>query len=497
MNQRAAERSSGARYGPSVSSGGSQPSGDRDDNHPLVVAPRVEHLPLGELEWERYERLLRRLAREERGLRRVRLYGSRGQSQYGIDLVGQASDGTGEAIQAKRYTTFKPADLTAAVKKFLKHRHEIPFNVERLFVAAACDVDRRQITDELYRLTTAHPDLEIEFWDRRSQCDMLRRRRDIVAEFFGDQAVDVFCYPAPSSVVPAVAPDRVRIADALMGGPAQVTGATAALARADRLQVDAPDGAATAVQEAIQLLRDGGFAAHAAVLVPRRADLLARAGAHDDAVRLLSDEFWRAVDSQYEDDAASIARAMSAHEPSPTVKPLVAIVEHALLVLHHPVGRPAVGCEALDGDAVVVELARLMLLMAQATTVDPTCTWVAEHAEQMSALADRLDRTSRDRGTTDRGVVVALRCEIADATGDWTDLLTAARRHRLARSDAALVLARYALHLAERGDHDEADQAWADATEQGCLAGEDARAASWVHARRILSSRFQGITRSR
>ena len=30
---------------------------------------------------------------------------------------------------------------------------------------------------------TAHPDVEIDFWDRRTQYDMLRRRRDIVLEF--------------------------------------------------------------------------------------------------------------------------------------------------------------------------------------------------------------------------------------------------------------------------------------------------------------------------
>jgi len=127
-----------------------------DHGRPLVVAPRLEYLPLHELPWKRFELLLRRIAQRERGLRRVRLYGSRGQSQYGIDVAGQAPDGTGEAIQGKRYATFALADLTSAVARFIECRKEIPFTVDRLFIAAACEADRRQITDELYRLATEH-----------------------------------------------------------------------------------------------------------------------------------------------------------------------------------------------------------------------------------------------------------------------------------------------------------------------------------------------------
>lgn len=110
---------------------------------------------MNELPLERYELLLHRIARDERGLRRVRLYGPRGQSQYGIDLAGHAPDGTGEAIQGKCYIKFTPADLTAAVARFIECRPEIPFAVDRLFGAAACDSDRRQVTDELYRLAAA------------------------------------------------------------------------------------------------------------------------------------------------------------------------------------------------------------------------------------------------------------------------------------------------------------------------------------------------------
>ncbi|MDQ2706298.1 MAG: hypothetical protein M3Z25_01040 [Actinomycetota bacterium] len=465
-----------------------------DDGRPLVVAPRLEHLPLIELPWERYELLLRRIAQQERGLRRVRLYGSRGQSQYGIDLAGQAPDGTGEAIQGKRYVTFTATDLTAAVAKFVDNRSRIPFPVDRLFIAAACDADRREVTDELYRLAAAHPNVEIDFWDRRTLCDMLRRRRDIVVEFFGDAAVDAFCYPASLDVVPVSPPERVELADALLRGPAEITGARARLALAERLQVDEPERAADAVQDAIELLRDGGFAAHAAVLVPRRAELLGRAGRHDDGVRLLSGEFWRAVDVDNNDEADALLRAMRAHDLSTTTEKLVLIADHALTVLRDPLGLPPVALDDLPEDSVTVEMARLALLVAQTSAIDPGCTWAADHAERLAALADQVEGTNEDTDA-DRGALANwIRIEVAEATGEWANLVTTARRHRLPRSVAARVLARYGMHVAERGGHDEADQAWADATEQGCLSGDHAHAAEWVHARRVLSSRHQGIS---
>lgn len=467
---------------------------ESSDQGPLIVAPRLERLPLHELPWEQYELLLRRLAQDERGLRNVRLYGVRGQSQYGIDLAGQAADGTGEAIQSKRYQSFTPADLTAAVDKFITHRAEIPFPVGRLFVAAACDADRRQVTDELYRLIAEHPNVEIDFWDQRTQCDMLRRRRDIVAEFFGDSAVAAFCYPAPLDVVPVAPADRVVLADALLRGPAEVTGAGLRLALADRLQADQPDRAADAVQDAIDLLRSGGFAPHAAVLVPRRAELLQRAGRHDDGVRLLSDEYWRAIDVPDETEAQTLLHGMRADDSSPISRNLVAIAEHAMTLLLRPFGAPDIPMDEVDA-TVVVEQARLALLAAQTAAIDPSCTWRADNAEAMSTLADRVEALAgaEHGGSVHVTLAVALRVEVADATGEWTQLLTAARRHRPSRLVAARVLARYAMHVAERGGHGKADQSWSDAIEQGCLAGEHGHAAEWVHARRVLSSRQDGI----
>jgi hypothetical protein len=159
--------------------------------------------------WENFELLLRRLAQEVRGLRQIQLYGSRGQAQFGIDIVGRAADDTFEAIQGKRYQKFTKADLTKAVTTFLTRREELPFDFSQLFSAAGCDVERTEIVNELNRLNQENPDLEIVVWDRRRIGGMLRDRREIVTEFFGESAADLFCMPGVPHVVTAPYVDRM------------------------------------------------------------------------------------------------------------------------------------------------------------------------------------------------------------------------------------------------------------------------------------------------
>jgi hypothetical protein len=245
--------------------------------------------------WESLETLLRKIARDVEGLRHVQIYGVRGQSQHGIDVVGVAADGGRHAIQGKRYTEFTKADLTAAVDKFIAERNDIPFTVSRFVVATGCIADRREVTDELYRLQQAHSDVRIELWHQRSISDMLRDRQDIVVEFFGDAVAQSFCLPVPPHVVPAPPLDRVDLADALVRGPAEITGADRHLAEANRVEAEDPAAAVRELERAGQLLEAGGFAALASVILERRAALLARAGEHDRAARLLSDAFWRAL----------------------------------------------------------------------------------------------------------------------------------------------------------------------------------------------------------
>jgi hypothetical protein len=459
---------------------------------PATLAPRLADLPTHEMTWEYFELLLRRMAREVRGLRQVQLYGTRGQAQYGIDIVGRNTDGMGEAIQGKKYTQFTKKDLTDAVTKFLDERSELPFTVERLIVAAGCHVDRTEIVDELYRFSQDHDDLEIELWDRRSIGDELRGRRDLVTEFFGDTTAELFCYPAPLHVVLAQPADRIGMADALMRGPASAVGADQHLDEATRLEAEDPHGAAQELQQAEALLVGGSFGAHAAVLTRRRAELLSAAGDHEEAAALLSRHFWQALDNYDQAEAEEVAHSL--HRVGEATGGLVvdAIAQAAIRVVRHPIGLPSVEFAEPWIEQAPDETARLALLTAETAAIDFESAWRRENAELLNRCADAVSGAGAEVEVEVERLIHRIRIEIADATGEWTELLERARRRRVARGTVALILARYAMHSAERGVFAAADESWEEAIEQACLDGRNNAAAEWVHSRRHLHSRHLG-----
>ncbi|KOX33406.1 hypothetical protein ADK67_06365 [Saccharothrix sp. NRRL B-16348] len=166
---------------------------------PVWLNPKLEVLPTQDMPWGRFEALLHSLAKDERGLTNVRVYGEPGQSQYGIDIAGTLPNGNHEAIQCKKRKRFTKRDLTSTVKTFLDRRNNLPFTVATLVVAVACDAQKTEVFDELHRLNEDPNGVRIELWDRRDICDMLRKHRNIVSTFFGDAAADDFCPrdPAP------------------------------------------------------------------------------------------------------------------------------------------------------------------------------------------------------------------------------------------------------------------------------------------------------------
>lgn len=456
-----------------------------------VLDPYMELLPTDQIAWPELESLLRKILRDVEGLRDVRPYGVPGQAQYGLDVTGTALDGTKHAVQSKRYQAFTVSDLTAAVDKFIAKRDQLPFRVSRLVVATGCPAERTEITDELDRLRLAHPDVTIELWDQRELADFLRGRRDIVAPAFGDAVADRFCLPGTPYVVDAPPVDRINVADATLRGPATTTGADHLLKRAGDLEGFDPGAAAQALQDAAELLTDGGFAAHASVLNTRRAELLAQAGEPDAAARLLSDAFWQAIMVHDFNEARMAETQLKKIPESETARTLACIAEAALGVARHPLDASAGvaldNLRAAPGDSDI-EYARLLVLTAENSAIDPDDAWRPQHIDIMRTHAD----TISDCGEFAAELACRLRIEVADVTGEWTDLLKLARRGRLARHLCVLILARYAMHEAEHGRPDEAEEAWENATEQACLDGQNDDAAEYVFARRVLDSRYYG-----
>lgn len=113
----------------------------------LPIDPMAKSLPTTGVDWEDFERLLLRIADKVLGLREVKLYGSRGQAQQGIDVIGLDADGSAVAIQSKRYQKFTRAYFDVAVKVFLDS--SFPFRVPRLIIGVACEVTEQSIIEEL------------------------------------------------------------------------------------------------------------------------------------------------------------------------------------------------------------------------------------------------------------------------------------------------------------------------------------------------------------
>ncbi|WP_154654205.1 hypothetical protein [Acidipropionibacterium thoenii] len=111
------------------------------------VIGKLDLLPFNGLSWEDFERLQWRVMRDVKGLRHAQLYGDRGQAQKGLDIVALAPDGTGVALQSKKYTSFGASNIKAAVKKFLTTTR--PFTVETFIIGVARPVKTTAAVDEL------------------------------------------------------------------------------------------------------------------------------------------------------------------------------------------------------------------------------------------------------------------------------------------------------------------------------------------------------------
>ena len=87
---------------------------------PVTVVTQLQSLPFGSLRWDDFERLCLRLARSDHEVEDARRYGIPGQDQYGIDLFARGRDRRVHGLPVQEGRAFGPADIGAAVDKFLE-----------------------------------------------------------------------------------------------------------------------------------------------------------------------------------------------------------------------------------------------------------------------------------------------------------------------------------------------------------------------------------------
>lgn len=456
------------------------------------VDPQLEHLPFDQLTWENFERLLLRVAKDVEGLRNVQLFGDRGQRQKGLDVIGINSDTKVEGIQSKRKKTFTTTDLDAAVKKYTDATFPFPFS--RLAIGVSKQVAEREIVEHLIDLNVSLAPLVIELWDRDALSRMLRQHPQIVTEFFTAGTATRFCGEHKVIAVEIAGTDAVATADAVMRGPLTIVGGYDKLKTADQIAKDEPGEALTLYRDVQKGLSAAGFPAHAAEFDERVAHLLVATGSDDEAVALIMDRLWiaeRADDWVSAQTAARTLRSLAGLPEFGPAKPgagsspiLVAAARVAEFVadhLHQPV--------PVKMDLPVEELKQLLprdraqtvLFAAERALSDDAIDWLEQHTQLLSDSASEVKTSHED---------VALRLELAvtEVTGEWNALLHRARTSTR-RDLGALTLARYARYVMWRGDHDGANQSWAEAINNACLAHRHEDATNWLYSQRFVINR--------
>ena len=443
---------------------------------------QLESLPFDQLTWEDFERIQWRVMRDVEGLRHAQVYGDRGQSQYGLDVVALAPDQSGVALQSKNYKRFGPADLKAAVKKFKTTTR--PFDVDRLIIGVSREVKSTRVIETLAELRTELHSLTLDFWDKQELSRLLRKSPAIVIEFFGMPTAEAFCLPfvlEPASV-PTV--DAVAIREALARTPEEVTGAADLFKLADEASEDAAR-ALELVEAGQAKLRDAGFGGHATQHESKRSHLLAALGRADEAARQILDEFWAALDHGLTTTAQSTQRRLNEIPGGlDGSSQYLAVADAAIRLYLNPLAHVPEPEALAIGE--LSDQARLAVLAGETALASDDLSWLTRAMPVLISLADE--------ATDDQVLRTRLRFLTAEATGGWSEILEDARKLRLGHRLGGLVTARYARHCALKQRFEEADALWDEAAGDACLAKAWPEASTWIFSRRAFRSRWKPFT---
>lgn len=117
---------------------------------PAVPDGKISELPFPLEHWEDFEKLLVAPTIDVDGLVEVRRYGTSGQEQDGIDVIGFTRLGHhARAYQCKNVREFSESDLARAIAKFADGPR--PFSPRRLVIAVATAANRTQLIKEARR----------------------------------------------------------------------------------------------------------------------------------------------------------------------------------------------------------------------------------------------------------------------------------------------------------------------------------------------------------
>jgi hypothetical protein len=133
-----------------------------------------------------FEELCRDLFERELGIRICEMYGVRGQTQMGIDLMAQARDWVREVGQCKCCVRFPPAEIRKASDKFLRNlEYWRDRNIKRFILFVATPLENKNQLDEIDKQIKRFADEGIlyEAWSARTLRTKLRPYPDLVRRY--------------------------------------------------------------------------------------------------------------------------------------------------------------------------------------------------------------------------------------------------------------------------------------------------------------------------
>lgn len=161
------------------------------------VETRTQSLPLGELSWQNFERLVLRIVRRESQVIDCSIYGAPGQSQGGIDIIAVRSGASSSKVcyQCKKVNDFDASDVASAVDKFISGHWAK--EVAEFVLCVSSSLEKTQLQNALDKQRKKLAALGIGFsvWDGAAAggiCERLKAHCDIVDDFFGRSWVSSF-----------------------------------------------------------------------------------------------------------------------------------------------------------------------------------------------------------------------------------------------------------------------------------------------------------------
>jgi hypothetical protein len=169
------------------------------DNLPPPISPNDRPL-LHKIGEYIFQDLTVDLMASEDDLKLARLYGKRGESQFGVDAIADCVGGGTALAQSKCYKEIDESGVTKACDEFYKN---LPrwrkYDPRRFLLVVACDATSNKVVDEIekQRRRFKKEGIEFETWDRIIIIQKLQLRRNLVHRYLGSSStwVSILCGP--------------------------------------------------------------------------------------------------------------------------------------------------------------------------------------------------------------------------------------------------------------------------------------------------------------